>query len=134
MRRSVLAAVGGFVTMFFAASGIAVAMRPWIGPMLAPYVRSDSEGLAFVPLISGYIVIAAVVGWLSPRVESGQRGWRHGAFVGLSVGVPVFLGDHLVTAGWSKLPALPMVLSGLMDSLSVGAGGIVVALIRDALD
>jgi len=117
----------GYVVTNVVATALAVTMRPFVSPKFGSYIRTDTDGLAFAPLLVGYFVITSVLVWLMPRVESGRSGWRHGAVVGLALGAAVFLGDHLVTAGWSKLPALPMLLSGLVDELAVMAGGIAVA-------
>lgn len=127
MRRWVLAIPAGFLAMFVAATVIAIVMRPNVSPMFGPFIRTDVDGLAFVPLVAGYAVITCVLAFLTPRVSTGLTGWRHGAAVGLSLGIAVFLGDHLVTAGWSKLPALPMLISGALDSLAVVMGGVAMA-------
>lgn len=121
----------GYVVTNIVATAIAVAvLQPVVSPMFGMYIRTDADGLAFAPLLVGYLVITIVLAWLMPRVKSGRSGWLHGAVVGLALGTAVFLGDHLVTAGWSKLPALPMLLSGLVDALAVMAGGIVVAILQ----
>jgi len=63
-------------------------------------------------------------------MSTGTTGWRHGATIGLALGLAVFLGDHLVTAGWSKLPALPMLISGGLDAFAVMAGGVAIAMVQ----
>jgi hypothetical protein len=128
MSRSLLTVPAGFVAMFVTATAIAIAMRPLVAPMFGPYIRTDADGLAFLPLIAGYFVVTLVLAWLLPRVATGLQGWRHGAVVGLALGLAVFLGDHLVTAGWSQLPALPMLISGALDAIAVMAGGAAMAL------
>ncbi len=129
MNRSLIAIPVGFLAMFVSATVIAIAMRPLVSPMFGPYIRTDADGLAFGPLIAGYVVITCVLAWLVPRVMTGAAGWRHGAAVGWALGLAVFLGDHMVTAGWSKLPALPMLISGLLDSVAVMAGGAAMGLV-----
>lgn len=61
-----------------------------------------------------------------PCVKSGRSVCLHGAVASLVLGTAAFLGDHLVTVGWSKLPALQMLLLGLVDKLAVMTGVIVV--------
>lgn len=121
----------GYVVTNVVATVLAIAvLQPIVLPMFGSYIRTDADGLAFMPLLSGYLVITIVLVWLMPRVKYRRSGWLHCAVVGLVLGTAVFLGDHLVTAGWSKLPVLPMLLSGLVDSLAVMAGGIVVAVVQ----
>ena len=118
----------GFLAMFAAATAIAIGMRSIVAPMLGPFIRTDEDGLAFLPLISGYVLVTCVLAWLVSRVETGLAGWRHGAIVGFALGVAVFFADHLVTAGWSKLPVLPMMISGGLDAIAVVIGGMAIAM------
>lgn len=127
MRSPFVTTLVAFLSVMISATLIALAMRPAIAPMFGDYVRSDAEGLNFVALMSGYLVIAIALVWFIPRVQTGSEGWRHGLKVGAALGLAVFLGDHLVTAGWSRLPSLPMLISGTLDSLAVVIGGAVVA-------
>jgi len=121
----------GFVVTIVVATALAiVVLQPFVSSMFGLYIRTDADGLAFAPMLSGYMVITIALAWLMPRVRTGRSGWLHGAVVGMVLGVAIFLGDHLVTAGWSKIPALPMLLSGLVDTLAVMAGGIAVALVE----
>ena len=121
----------GYVVMNVVATTLAVViLQPFVSPMFGLYIRTDLDGLSFAPLLAGYLVITIALVWLMPLVKSGRSDWLHGAAVGLVLGAAVFLGDHLVTAGWSKLPALPMLLSGLVDALAVMASGIVVAVVQ----
>lgn len=130
MKRAALSMGLGYLAMFVVATIIAIAMRPVVSPMFGMYVRTDAEGLAFAPLLAGYLVVTLALGWLVPRVQTGSAGWRHGGTVGTALGTAVFLGDHLITAGWSKLPALPMLLSGVIDVLAVASGGVAIAMIQ----
>ena len=41
--------------------------------------------------------------------------------MGAALGLAIFLGDHLITAGWSRLSAIPMAISGALDALSIVA-------------
>lgn len=127
----VLSLGAGYVVTNIAATTLAVViLQPMISPMFGSYIRTDADGLAFAPLLVGYLVITIILAWLMPRVKSGRSGWLHGAVVGLVLGTAVFLGDHLVTAGWSRLPAVPMLLSGIVDALAVMTGGVVVAVVQ----
>lgn len=123
--------ITGYVVTNIIATTLAIGiLQPFVSGMFGSFIRTDADGLAFVPLLAGYLVITVVLVWLVPRVKSGCSGWLHGAVVGLALGAAVFLGDHLVTAGWSKIPELPMFLSGLIDSLAVMTGGVVIAVVQ----
>lgn len=102
----------------------AIAMGPWIGPSLgSAFVRDPaSDGLLFPALIGGY----AVIGVVAVLFQVGQppASFAHVALRGLLLGLAVFFGGHLVIAGWSRLPAVPMAVAGLLDALSVVAGAL----------
>lgn len=121
---------GAYVTTFVVATIAAISMQPFVSPMFGRYVRTEAAGLAFAPLLTGYMVITLALVWLTPRIRTDESGWRHGAIVGAVLGAAVFLGDHLVTAGWSSLPALPMLISGLVDISAVVCGGVAVAVLQ----
>lgn len=128
--RKFAAAIAGFVGINVAATVIAVAYRPLIGPMLGIFARTDQEGLNFPSLLSGYLIISLMTGWFVGHVRTELGGWRHGALVGTALGLAIFLGDHLVTAGWSRIPAAPMLMSGIADILAVTICGALIAAIR----
>ncbi len=125
-----VSAFAGFVVTSAAGAAVAVAYGPFLTTAFGEHIRTPDEGLAVPALVSGYAVIALVMAWLTPRLVTGHTGWRHGAIVGAAVGMTSFLGDHLVTAGWSRIATTPMLVSGIVDVLSGIAGGIVIALIQ----
>lgn len=133
MNKWILSLGIGYVVTNAVATALAIGiLQPIVSPMFGVYIRTNADGLDFAPLFVGYFIITTVLVWLMPLVNSGHSGWLHGAVVGLGLGTAVFLGDHLVTAGWSKIPALPMLLSGFIDTLAVMAGGIVVAVVQQS--
>ncbi len=116
----------GFVAMLVSGSLIAMAMNPLVGPMFGSLVRDpERQGLQVPSLLSGYLVIVIVLTWV--LIELGRPSTWKGAKTGLVLGLGVFLGDHLVTAGWSVLPVTPMAVSGALDALAGGVGGLVLA-------
>lgn len=130
MSRILLSIIAGFLAMFVTATAIAIGMRSHVAPMFGPYMRTDADGLAFAPLVGGYLVVTCALAWFVPRVSAEASGWSRGAIVGFVLGLAVFLGDHMVTAGWSKLPALPMLISGVLDAFAVMVGGAVIATVQ----
>lgn len=123
VRRMIISLAAGYVVTFVVATISAIAMRSLISPLFGAYIRTDADGLAFLPMVTGYLAVAAALVWIVSRVKTSATGWLHGAMVGAVLGSAVFLGDHLITAGWSKLPALPMLISGVIDIVAVIAGG-----------
>lgn len=123
-------ALAGFVVTSAAGAAVALAYGPFLRSSFGDHIRTTQEGLAVPALTSGYAVVAVVMAWLTPRVATGRTGWRHGAVVGTAIGLTTFLGDHLVTAGWSRIATAPMLASGVVDVLSGIAGGIAIALVQ----
>jgi len=52
---------------------------------------------------------------------------KKGLLWGLFCGLLSFFSDHLIIAGWSRLPVVPMFVSGMTDMLAPIATGIVIA-------
>ena len=103
-------------------TAIAIGMQPFIAPLLAPHIRTEEMGLHFPALLSGYVVLALGMIALAVLSDAASRGWGWVMQTGAVLGLTVFLGDHLITAGWSQLAAGPMAVSGVLDALSVLAG------------
>jgi hypothetical protein len=125
LRRAV-ALVAAFVTMNVAGAAIATAMSPLVRQAFGSLLRDPArEGLNLPALLGGYLVMTAVLAFLHRRLR--VTSVQSGASLGLVLGLACFLGDHLVTAGWSTMPATAMAASGLLDSLSVAAAGAVIS-------
>lgn len=107
-----------FVTLVVTSTMVAMGMGPFINESFGQMIRDpDGDGLLFPALLSGYAVIAIGLVWLYPRVFPTPPRWAQAALFGGVVGLMVCLGDHLVTAGWSRMPAWSMAVSGVLDSL-----------------
>jgi len=114
--------LAGAMACLITGTMIAIAMQPFVAPHLAPHIRTEEQGLLFPALLSGYIVIGAMLTILAVLTGASSRSWTWVLQTGAVVGLAIFLGDHLITAGWSQLAAVPMAVSGVLDSLSVLAG------------
>lgn len=55
------ATVAGTLACFISGTIIAIAMQPWVGPMLAPQIRTEEMGLLFPSLIAGYFVVGLML-------------------------------------------------------------------------
>jgi len=117
-----------FLTVNVTGALIAMAMGPVVGPSFGALLRDPArDGLNLPALTGGYLVISIVLGLLCTRL--GVSSVREGATLGLTLGLATFLGDHLVTSGWSTMPVGAMALSGLLDPLSVAAAGAALAFV-----
>lgn len=130
MRFTIAGLVGGFATLI-SGTIIAIVMQPWVAPYFAGHIRKENEdGLLFPALIAGYFVIGFVLSYLAPKLGVKNMKQTQIITLGLAIGLATFLGDHLVTAGWSRLNAGAMAFSGVLDSLSVMVGFWVVSLVH----
>ena len=130
MRFVIAGLVGGFATLI-SGTIIAIAMRPWISPLFGELIRKENEdGLLFPSLIVGYLVIGFCLSYLAPRLGVKNMQQIQIVILGAVMGLAIFLGDHLVTAGWSRLNVGAMIFSGISDTLSVVAGFWAISLVH----
>lgn len=120
--RYLIATIAASLATLVSGTVIAISMQQIIAPYFVGHIRTEEQGLLFPSLIAGYFVIGAVLTYLATRLEAAQTNWISTLITGTIIGLAIFLGDHLVTAGWSLLNAPAMAFSGLLDSLSVAAG------------
>ncbi len=120
--RFTLAGLAGTLGAFIAGTIIAIIMQPWIAPQFGEHIRTEQDGLLFPALIMGYVTIGFVLAYIAPKWSIEKMSISQVAVTGLAIGLAIFLGDHLITAGWSRLPAGPMAISGFLDSFSVVFG------------
>ncbi len=119
-KRIVFAGLAGFLTSVLAGTVIAMAMGPFLAPRFGAHIRDpQTDGLMMPALLAGYAVVTAGVVWLQHISSPATR--RNASVQGLILGFVVFVGDHLVTAGWSRLDAPAMLVSGVADALAVAA-------------
>lgn len=98
---------------------VALAMGPFLNASFGEMIRNpETDGLLMPALLGGYAVISMGLAWLYPRVFSSRPGATELMLFAGVVGLLVCLGDHLVTAGWSRLPAWSMGVSGVLDALA----------------
>lgn len=129
MKKKIAALVLGFISTFVANSALAMTI---IGPLLNTRLGisrdPERDGLNFPSILAGYFVLTIFMIWLTPLVKT--KNWiMQGILVGGTSGLSVFVGGHLIVAGWSIADATAMLLSGLVDSVATIAGGLVIAFI-----
>lgn len=119
-----LAILAGAVTTFMVNTLLAMfVIGPFFNKALG-VVRTMEQGLHWPAMLVGYLGLAAILAFLYPRLDlGGEHFLFKGAMVGLLLGLAVFTCGHLVIAGWSTIPAGPMLWSGLLDAAAVVVGG-----------
>ncbi|WNJ17753.1 hypothetical protein [Pontibacter sp. G13] len=124
MKRFLMAGIGGFAVNQVVATLLAILiLNPWLNEAFGDTIRSAEEGLAFPSLLGGYLVLSLLMAWMFPKMNL-QGSWKaKGLVFGAWIGGMVFVAGHLVVAGWSVLPGVPMLFSGLVDSLAAIAAG-----------
>ncbi|PCJ64918.1 MAG: hypothetical protein COA58_11645 [Bacteroidetes bacterium] len=118
----------GFLVNNIVATMLAMfVLNPLLNPMFEGMIRKQEEGLEMPSLLSGYFLLTLfmVIGY---RHFSLDAKWlKKGIIWGLLVGGIAFIAGHLIVAGWSSMPPLPMLISGVIDTVATLATGILIA-------
>ncbi|HKK29178.1 MAG TPA: hypothetical protein VKA18_02140 [Alphaproteobacteria bacterium] len=125
----VIAAFAGSIVCLVTGTIIAILMQPYIAPHFGTHIRTEEQGLLFPALLAGYFVIGATLTWVAMLTDASAKSWPWVLQTGAALGLAIFLGDHLITAGWSQLAAIPMTISGTLDALSIVASFCAIALV-----
>ncbi len=125
--RLMIGAFTAFVAMQVAATLIALSYPRFLPPEFAAFVRTKQEGLHMPSLLGGYFVVTLALVFFYTRVRPTSRAGA--ALLGYILYLAVFLGGHMVTAGWSKVPSWPMAWTGFFDALIGPLGGLVLDLV-----
>lgn len=91
--KPVLATLVGAFTCLFTGTIIAIAMQPFIGPLLTPHIRTEAEGLLFPSLLTGYFVVGAMLVAIGVLTEASEKSWLWIFKMGAALGLAIFLGD-----------------------------------------
>ena len=118
----------GFIVNNVVATLIAVfILNPLLNSMFNNTVRTQEEGLEMFSLLGGYFLLTLFM-VLGYQYFSFKAKWlKKGIVWGLLVGGMVFVAGHLIVAGWAITPPLPMLISGIFDTLATVATGIIIA-------
>jgi len=127
MKKFLLSLGLGFVGNNIVGTLIAMlVLAPLLNPLFGETLRPEDE-LQFFSLFAGYFIqtLLMVIGYqyFSFKASWLKKGIAWGAFCGGLTS----LSDHLITAGWSVLPPIPMFLSGILDIMAAVATGIIIA-------
>lgn len=127
MKKFMLSLWIGFIGNNVAGTLVAMLiLAPLLNPMFGDTLRPEGE-LHFTALLGGYFIqtLLMVIGF---QYFSLKAGWlKKGIAWGSICGGLASLSDHLITAGWSILPPLPMFISGIFDIIAAITTGIIIA-------
>lgn len=85
------------------------------------------DGLQFPSLLGGYLIMSALM-VLAYRYFRFASHWKiNGLIFGSLCGGLTFLSDHMITAGWSVMPPMPMLISGVLDIGASIVAGLLIA-------
>jgi len=128
MKKFSLSLGAGFIVNNIVATLIAlIILNPLLNSMFAGAVRTEEEGLEMPSLLGGYFLLTLFM-VLAYRYFLLTAHWlKKGVIWGLFVGGVTFVAGHLIVAGWATIPPWPMFISGVLDTLSTVATGIVIA-------
>ncbi len=125
--------IAAWLSAVVSGSLVAAAFGPFLAPRFGELIRDpQADGLLFPALLAGYGVIAAAL--VSLYQSMPLQDWAGVLRLAGTLGIAVFVGDHLVTAGWSHLELWAMLLSGGADVLAVVVAGLVMHLVWRRMD
>lgn len=102
-----------FVAMFVVNGAMAALI---IGPLLeGRYEEIVASSPMVVALVAGYGLIAISLVAIHHLTRAGSD-WARTTVVGVLAGAGIFLGPHVVQAGYTNIDSFGWVVSGLLDS------------------
>ncbi|MCI4671824.1 MAG: hypothetical protein MRZ79_27020 [Bacteroidia bacterium] len=130
MKKIILSLILGFIANNMVGTLVAkFVLNPLLNPMFGETIRSEEAGLEFPALLGGYLVLTFLMIVIYRNLQLEGNWMKKGLLFGLWAGGIIFLSGHLIVAGWSILPPLPMLLSGILDIPSTVATAMVIAYI-----
>ncbi|MCJ8292461.1 MAG: hypothetical protein HRT58_21445 [Crocinitomicaceae bacterium] len=102
--------------------------KPLVHDAMSKFERKK-EDLKMAPLLVGYFLITLMMVLAYPYFALEASWLVKGTVLGVFSGVMSFVSVHLVISGWSILPPKEMLISGLIDTISIVATGISIAYI-----
>lgn len=123
-----------FFLVCFLLSGAAAALVivPLFGDGLGSMLRPADDGSTFPSMIAGFLIFsAAATAFLLQSWTS--AGWfQRGFFVGLSL-LAVIIGQYAILPGWSTLPVMPTIGSGVVSGIPAVIGAIAAAFVANKM-
>ncbi|MDW3649490.1 MAG: hypothetical protein R8P61_20640 [Bacteroidia bacterium] len=129
MKKFSLSLVAGFIVNNVVGTLAALFIaKPWVYPMISEFERKPDE-LEMPFLLTGYFLLTLMMVIVYPYFNL-QTSWlKKGAIWGLIAGLMSFVSIYSIISGWSILPPKAMIISGIIDTSSTIATGIVIAFI-----
>jgi hypothetical protein len=129
MKKYILSLSVGFVVMMVMAILVAKASAPFLSELFGETIRKEGQdGLLMPALLGGYFLLTLFMTVGLKYSFTNITCWKkRGLAFGLFCGLIAIFSDHLIIAGWSRLPVLPMFVSGIADMLAPIATGVVIS-------
>ena len=129
MKKYILSLSIGFVVMIVMSILVAKISAPFLSELFGETIRKEGQdGLLMPALLGGYFLLTLFMTIGFKNSFTNITSWKkRGLIFGLFSGLIAIFSDHLIIAGWSRLPVLPMFISGITDMLAPIATGIVIS-------
>ncbi|MBL4704040.1 MAG: hypothetical protein JKY54_05940 [Flavobacteriales bacterium] len=129
MKKYIFSLSIGFITMMGIAMLVAMASAPFLSHLFGETIRKeDQDGILLPALLGGYFSLTLLMTFGFNFFFIKITDWKKkGLTFGLFCGLIAIFSDHLIIAGWSRLPILPMFVSGITDMLAPIATGLVIS-------
>lgn len=129
MKKYILSLCVGFVVMMVMAILVAKASAPFLSDLFGETIRKEGQdGLLMPALLGGYFLLTLFMTFGFKYSFTNITSWKkRGLIFGLFCGLIAIFSDHLIIAGWSRLPVLPMLISGITDMFALIATGVVIS-------
>lgn len=129
MKKYILSLSTGFFVMMIFAILMAKASSPFLSELFSETIRKEGQdGLLMPSLLSGYFLLTFFMTFGFKHFYINVTSWKkRGLLFGLFCGLLAFFSDHLIIAGWSRLPVFPMFVSGIADMVAPIMTGILIS-------
>ncbi|MGH2553165.1 MAG: hypothetical protein ACRDEB_05575 [Chitinophagaceae bacterium] len=127
MKKFILSTVLGFISfmivgMIFGYFYELIGVMKMFGKTVRP------PGTEYFPaLLSGALILTLLMAAGYPYFSLNAVWLKKGLVWGTFCGGLAFLSDHIITSGWSVMPPLPMLITGILDVTHTIPVGILVA-------
>ncbi len=129
MKKYILSLGVGFVTMMIVAIIVAKVSAPFLADLFGETIRKENkDGLLMPAFLGGYFLLTLFMTFGFKHFKTNLTCWKKkGLLFGLFIGLIAIFSDHLIIAGWSRLPIFPMFVSGIADMLAPITVGLVIS-------
>lgn len=129
MKKHTLSIIVGFIVMIITAILTAKLSAPFLSSLFGETIRKEGvDGLLMPSLLGGYFILTLIMSFGFQYFNFNINCYKKkGIIYGLFCGLLAIFSDHLIIAGWSRLPFLPMFVSGITDMIAPVLTGLVIS-------